>query len=116
MQNLACQWVFAFGKLEIFVHIFFYSEHTLENAEKLSQFNECIYPFEPTGRGMSLDTCEFCWTYVYCREREKCHRMHNLTKLLAHVAECLCAHCSLRKKSVHERVLFVNRKLLFSYS
>ena len=60
MQNLACQWVFAFGKLEIFLDNFFTnSEHTLENAKKLSQFNECIYPFEPTGRGLSLDTRQF---------------------------------------------------------
>ena len=36
MQNLACQWVFAFGKLEIFVHYFFLqtvSTQYLENAE-----------------------------------------------------------------------------------
>ena len=70
------------------------SEHTLENAEKLSQFNECIYPFEPTGRGLSLDTREFCWTY--CREPEKCHRMHNLMKFVGS-----CTHFFSKGKIVY---------------
>ena len=48
MQNLACQWVFAFGKLEIFVHYFFTnSEHTIfRKCRELSQLSTCIYPFD----------------------------------------------------------------------
>ena len=59
VQNLACQRVFAFGKLEIFVRYFFTnSEHTIENADKLSQLNMCIYSSELTGRSLSLDSLD----------------------------------------------------------
>jgi len=69
MQNLACQWNFAFGKLEIFVHYYFTnSEHTLENAEMFPQLNTCICIHSNWLEEAWVWTREFRWTY--CREPE----------------------------------------------
>ena len=69
MQNLACHWDFAFGKLEIFVHYYFTnSEHTLENAEMFPQLNTCICIHSNWLEEAWVWTREFRWTY--CREPE----------------------------------------------